>query len=166
MVSHTDHTDHTDPYLDRLVETFSERQEQASQAAFSGCFIPSDSPLVPPSPSAPLEDKLDFVVARAMYFNPRLSLYTQGGEEMLFTGEELLPITANVLFKNPITALARMSLPADIARLAFMRLISMLPRASSSLIEISPTLVWDKDKGILRETHQIISKRVKHRRRR
>lgn len=146
-----------DPYLDRLVETFSEREEEKEEKieeemAFSGCFIPSDSPLVPPRISAPLEDKLDFIVARAIYFNPRLSLYTQGGEEMLFTGEELLPATINNLSKNnPIATLSRMSLSTDMARLAFMRLLATLPRASSSLIEVSPTLVWDKDKGELRE---------------
>lgn len=155
-----------DPYLDRLVETFSKKEEEEEkkeeeEMAFSGCFIPSDSPLVPPRVSAPLEDKLDFIVARAMYFNPRLSLCDYGGEKMLFTGEELLE--TSVLSKNPITKLSRMSLPADIARLSLMRLLTTLPQASSNLIEISPTLVWDKDKGELREIKK--TKRRKLRRR-
>ena len=158
-----------DPYLDRLVETFSEKEEEKEKKeekeeiqAFLGCFIPSDSPLVPPRISAPLEDKLDFIVARAIYFNPRLSLYTQGGEEMLFTGEELLPATINNLSKsNPISTLSRMSLSTDMARLAFMRLLTTLPRASSSLIEISPTLVWDKDKGELREIKKTKRRKTK-----
>lgn len=152
-----------DPYLDRLVETFSEREEKMGEmSAFLGCFIPSDSPLVPPKYSAPLEDKLDFIVARAIYFNPRLSLYTQGGEEMLFTGEELLPATINNLSKNnPISTLSRMSLSTDMARLAFIRLLTTLPRASDSLIEVSPTLVWDKDKGELREIKKTKRRKTK-----
>ena len=156
-----------DPYLDRLVETFSKREEEEKieekieEMAFSGCFIPSDSPLVAPKTSAPLEDKLDFIVARAIYFNPRLSLCDYGGEKMLFTGEELLE--TSVLSKNPITKLSRMSLSTDMARLAFMRLLTTLPRASDSLIEVSPTLVWDKDKGELKEIKK--TKRRKLRRR-
>lgn len=153
-----------DPYLDRLVETFSEKEEEKEEKieeemAFSGCFIPSDSPLVAPKTSAALEDKLDFIVARAIYFNPRLSLCDYGGTEMLFTGEELLE--TSVLSKNPITKLSRMSLSTDMARLAFMRLLSILPRASSSLIEISPTLVWDKDKGELREIKKTKRRKTK-----
>lgn len=153
-----------DPYLDRLVETFSEREEEKEEKieeemAFSGCFIPSDSPLVAPKTSAALEDKLDFIVARAIYFNPRLSLCDYGGTEMLFTGEELLE--TSVLSKNPITKLSRMSLSTDMARLAFMRLLATLPRASSSLIEVSPTLVWDKDKGELREIKKTKRRKTK-----
>jgi len=153
-----------DPYLDRLVETFSEREEEKEEKieeemAFSGCFIPSDSPLVAPKTSAALEDKLDFIVARAIYFNPRLSLCDYGGTEMLFTGEELLE--TSVLSKNPITKLSRMSLSTDIARLAFMRLLTTLPRASDSLIEVSPTLVWDKDKGELREIKKTKRRKTK-----
>lgn len=153
-----------DPYLDRLVETFSKREEEKEEKieeemAFSGCFIPSDSPLVPPRISAPLEDKLDFIVARAIYFNPRLSLCDYGGEKMLFTGEELLE--TSVLSKNPITKLSRMSLSTDMARLAFMRLLATLPRASDSLIEVSPTLVWDKDKGELREIRKTKRRKTK-----
>lgn len=153
-----------DPYLDRLVETFSEREEEKEEKieeemAFSGCFIPSDSPLVAPKISAALEDKLDFIVARAIYFNPRLSLCDYGGTEMLFTGEELLE--TSVLSKNPITKLSRMSLSTDIARLAFMRLLTTLPRASDSLIEVSPTLVWDKDKGELREIKKTKRRKTK-----
>lgn len=155
-----------DPYLDRLVETFSEKEEEKEEKieeemAFSGCFISSDSPLVAPKTSAALEDKLDFIVARAIYFNPRLSLCDYGGTEMLFTGEELLE--TSVLSKNPITKLSRMSLSTDMARLAFMRLLATLPRAPDSLIEVSPTLVWDKDKGELREIKK--TKRRKLRRR-
>lgn len=153
-----------DPYLDRLVETFSEREEEKEEKieeemAFSGCFIPSDSPLVAPKTSAALEDKLDFIVARAIYFNPRLSLCDYGGTEMLFTGEELLE--TSVLSKNPITKLSRMSLSTDMARLAFMRLLTTLPRASDSLIEVSPTLVWDKDKGELREIKKTKRRKTK-----
>lgn len=153
-----------DPYLDRLVETFSEKEEEKEkkieeEMAFLGCFIPSDSPLVPPRISAPLEDKLDFIVARAIYFNPRLSLCDYGGEKMLFTGEELLE--TSVLSKNPITKLSRMSLSTDMARLAFMRLLTTLPRASDSLMEISPTLVWDKDKGELREIKKTKRRKTK-----
>lgn len=153
-----------DPYLDRLVETFSKREEEEEETeemAFSGCFIPSDSPLVAPKTSAPLEDKLDFIVARAIYFNPRLSLCDYGGDKMLFTGEELLE--TSVLSKNPIAKLSHMSLSTDMARLSLMRLLTTLPRASSSLIEISPTLVWDKDKGELKEIKK--TKRRKLRRR-
>ena len=154
-----------DPYLDRLVETFSKREEEEKieekieEMAFSGCFIPSDSPLVAPKTSAALEDKLDFIVARAIYFNPRLSLCDYGGEKMLFTGEELLE--TSVLSKNPITKLSRMSLSTDMARLAFMRLLSILPRASDSLIEVSPTLIWDKDKGELREIRKTKRRKTK-----
>ena len=153
-----------DPYLDRLVETFHEKEEEKKEKieeemAFSGCFIPSDSPLVAPKTSAALEDKLDFIVARAIYFNPRLSLCDYGGTEMLFTGEELLE--TSVLSKNPITKLSRMSLSTDMARLALMRLLTTLPRASSSLIEISPTLVWDKDKGELREIKKTKRRKTK-----
>lgn len=153
-----------DPYLDRLVETFSEKEEEKKEKieeemAFSGCFIPSDSPLVAPKTSAALEDKLDFIVARAIYFNPRLSLCDYGGTEMLFTGEELLE--TSVLSKNPITKLSRMSLSTDMARLAFMRLLTTLPRASDSLIEVSPTLVWDKDKGELREIKKTKRRKTK-----
>lgn len=153
-----------DPYLDRLVETFSEKEEEKEEKieeemAFSGCFIPSDSPLVAPKTSATLEDKLDFIVARAIYFNPRLSLCDYGGTEMLFTGEELLE--TSVLSKKPITKLSRMSLSTDMARLAFMRLLATLPRASSSLIEVSPTLVWDKDKGELREIKRTKRRKTK-----
>lgn len=153
-----------DPYLDRLVETFSEREEEKEEKmeeemAFSGCFIPSDSPLVAPKTSAALEDKLDFIVARAIYFNPRLSLCDYGGEKMLFTGEELLE--TSVLSKNPITKLSRMSLSTDMARLAFMRLLATLPRASDGLIEVSPTLVWDKDKGELREIKKTKRRKTK-----
>lgn len=153
-----------DPYLDRLVETFSEREEEKEEKieeemAFSGCFIPSDSPLVAPKTSAALEDKLDFIVARAIYFNPRLSLCDYGGTEMLFTGEELLE--TSVLSKNPITKLSRMSLSTDMARLAFIRLLATLPRASDSLIEVSPTLVWDKDKGELREIKKTKRRKTK-----
>lgn len=153
-----------DPYLDRLVETFSEREEEKEEKieeemAFSGCFIPSDSPLVAPKTSAALEDKLDFIVARAIYFNPRLSLCDYGGTEMLFTGEELLE--TSVLSKNPITKLSRMSLSTDMARLAFMRLLTTLPRASDGLIEVSPTLVWDKDKGELREIKKTKRRKTK-----
>lgn len=153
-----------DPYLDRLVETFSEKEEEKEEKieeemAFSGCFIPSDSPLVAPKTSAALEDKLDFIVARAIYFNPRLSLCDYGGTEMLFTGEELLE--TSVLSKNPITKLSRMSLSTDMARLAFMRLLTTLPRASDGLIEVSPTLVWDKDKGELREIKKTKRRKTK-----
>ena len=153
-----------DPYLDRLVETFSEKEEEKEEKieeemAFSGCFIPSDSPLVAPKTSAALEDKLDFIVARAIYFNPRLSICDYGGTKMLFTGEELLE--TSVLSKNPITKLSRMSLSTDMARLAFMRLLTTLPRASDSLIEVSPTLVWDKDKGELREIKKTKRRKTK-----
>lgn len=149
-----------DPYLDRLVETFSEREENTPEmSAFLGCFIPSDSPLVAPKASAPLEDKLDFIVARAIYFNPRLSLYAQGGKEMLFDGEGLMFVDA--LNKNPITLLSRMSLSTDMARLALIRLLATLPRASDNLIEVSPTLVWDKDKGELREIRKTKRRKTK-----
>lgn len=153
-----------DPYLDRLVETFSEKEEEKEEKieeemAFSGCFIPSDSPLVAPKTSAALEDKLDFIVARAIYFNPRLSICDYGGTKMLFTGEELLE--TSVLSKNPITKLSRMSLSTDMARLAFMRLLTTLPRASDGLIEVSPTLVWDKDKGELREIKKTKRRKTK-----
>ena len=78
-------TQSSDQFLDRLVDTITSTPAEATDEdrAFYGCFVPGDTPLVPPLLTAPIAVKLDIIVARAFYFNPRLSMINVGGEDML-----------------------------------------------------------------------------------
>lgn len=138
-------------YLDQLVETLQndnrDRFVGSEDRAFSGKFIPSDSPLVPPAISASLDDKLDFIVARAMYFYPRLMIMNVGGEDVVYDGVSVFRMSEY----NRILYLAKMVLPREYQILSFNRLLTLLPRGTNSTIEISPTLYWDKERGELRK---------------
>lgn len=142
----------SDQFLDRLVDTITNSPVEATDEdrAFYGCFVPGDTPLIPPLLTAPIAVKLDFIVARAFYFNPRLSMINVGGEDMLCDGNffyETREDTCSVM-----TRLTHMALTATERRLSFARLIDVAPRANISLIEVSPTLTWDKDTATLIDT--------------
>lgn len=142
----------SDQFLDRLVDTITSTPVEATDEdrAFYGCFVPGDTPLIPPLLTAPIAVKLDFIVARAFYFNPRLSMINVGGEDMLCDGNFFYETREDAC--SVMTRLAHMALTATERRLSFARLIDVAPRANISLIEVSPTLTWDKDTATLIDT--------------
>lgn len=151
--THTQSSDQSsDQFLDRLVDTITSTPVEATDEdrAFYGCFVPGDTPLIPPLLTAPIAVKLDFIVARAFYFNPRLSMINVGGEDMLCDGNFFYETREDAC--SVMTRLAHMALTATERRLSFARLIDVAPRANISLIEVSPTLTWDKDAATLIDT--------------
>lgn len=145
-------TQSSDQFLDRLVDTITSTPVEATDEdrAFYGCFVPGDTPLIPPLLTAPIAVKLDFIVARAFYFNPRLSMINVGGEDMLCDGNFFYETREDAC--SVMTRLTHMALTATERRLSFARLIDVAPRANISLIEVSPTLTWDKDAATLIDT--------------
>lgn len=145
----SDQSDQSDQFLDRLVDTLTSSPVEATDGnrAFHGCFVPSDTPLVPPLDTAPIAIKLDFIVARAFYFNPRISIMNIGGEDMLYDGRTFYSIRESTY--RVIIRLSQMTLTPAEQRLSFARLLDIAPRAKPSLIEISPTLMWDKNTATL-----------------
>lgn len=139
----------SDQFLDRLVDTLTSSPVEATDGnrAFHGCFVPNDTPLVPPLDTAPIAVKLDFIVARAFYFNPRISIMNIGGEDMLYDGRTFHSIREATY--RVIIRLSQMTLTPVEQRLSFARLLDIAPHAKPSLIEISPTLMWDKDTATL-----------------
>ena len=145
----SDQPDQSDQFLNRLVDTLTSSPVEATDGsrAFHGCFVPSDTPLIPPLDTAPIAIKLDFIVARAFYFNPRISIMNIGGEDMLYDGRTFYSIRETTY--RIIIRLSQMTLTPAEQRLSFARLLDIAPRAKPSLIEISPTLMWDKDTATL-----------------
>lgn len=144
-------------FLDRLVDTIASSPVEVTDEdrAFYERFVPGDTPLIPPQNSAPIAIKLDFIVARAFYFNPSLSIINVGGEDMLYDGKLFYEIRGDT--SSVMTRLSHMVLTPTERRLSFARLLDIAPRANLSLIEISPTLMWDKDTATLIDTTDYIS---------
>lgn len=145
----SDQPDQPDQFLNRLVDTLTSSPVEVTDEdrAFYERFVPGDTPLIPPQNSAPIAIKLDFIVARAFYFNPRLSIINVGGEDMLYDGKLFYEIRGDAC--SVMTRLSHMVLTPTERRLSFARLLDVAPRAKPSLIEISPTLMWDKDTATL-----------------
>lgn len=93
-----------------------------------------------------VRDTTDYVVARILKLNT--DLYTDQEKKLIYQGRGLVQQTPASLYR---LSQSRRPIPPHYQQIVWVRLLSLLPVMDEHIIEVTPDLYWDKNKGELYE---------------